>query len=173
MTTAHAPVPADSLRVTAWADPLVEAVGHPLRSTYVELFWLPVIGPSALLLLRRLDMYLQVLGEDISVDPDNLGRQLGLGPSGSRHAPLPRAMGRCVRFGLAKRLGRDHLAVRRLAGPLPQQRIDALPPSLRGIYGSWLHQPPADVAEATTPGTARAPDPPASGPWPRANQRAG
>jgi len=36
----------DHLRVEAWTDPVVDRVGHDPRSTYVERFWLGVLGPS-------------------------------------------------------------------------------------------------------------------------------
>ena len=38
--------PTDRLRIVRWADPVVDVVGHDLRSTYVERFWLPVLGPT-------------------------------------------------------------------------------------------------------------------------------
>jgi len=41
------PFPLDSLRITRWDDPVVEAVGHDLRSAYVERFWLALLGPSS------------------------------------------------------------------------------------------------------------------------------
>src|SRR3546814_3891300 len=41
------------LSVVEWADPVVEAAGHPVRSVYVETFWLPTLGPTAMWLLRR------------------------------------------------------------------------------------------------------------------------
>src|SRR3974377_617260 len=38
----------------AWEDRALEVVGFDPRSLYVETFWLPILGPSAILLLRRL-----------------------------------------------------------------------------------------------------------------------
>ncbi|MGH9299637.1 MAG: hypothetical protein ACRDZT_06945 [Acidimicrobiales bacterium] len=35
----------DRLRVEAWPDPVVDEIGHDPRSSYVEIFWLPVLGP--------------------------------------------------------------------------------------------------------------------------------
>lgn len=39
-------LPADQLHITAWHDPVVDALGHDPRSPYVERFWLPLLGPS-------------------------------------------------------------------------------------------------------------------------------
>ena len=44
-----------NLTVVPWHDSTVESVGFAARSAYVEWFWLPVLGPSATWLLRRID----------------------------------------------------------------------------------------------------------------------
>ena len=47
-------LPLERLRIVRWPDPVVDATGHDLRSTYVERFWLPVLGPSTTWLARRI-----------------------------------------------------------------------------------------------------------------------
>src|SRR5439155_3596983 len=47
------PMPA-TLTITPWPDPLLDTLGHDPRSLYVETFWLPTLGPTAVLLLRHL-----------------------------------------------------------------------------------------------------------------------
>lgn len=42
------PLPADHLRISRWDDPVVDAIGHDPRSTYVERFWLALLGPSTM-----------------------------------------------------------------------------------------------------------------------------
>jgi len=37
---------APTLIVMPWHDPVVEAVGYDARSSYVELFWLGILGPT-------------------------------------------------------------------------------------------------------------------------------
>ncbi len=39
-------LPLEQLHVTPWHDPVVDAVGHDLRSPYVERYWLALLGPS-------------------------------------------------------------------------------------------------------------------------------
>ncbi|MSW79476.1 MAG: hypothetical protein F2828_17635, partial [Actinobacteria bacterium] len=34
-----------TLMVVPWHDPVVDALGYDVRSAYVELFWLNVLGP--------------------------------------------------------------------------------------------------------------------------------
>jgi len=46
------PVPVDrsdpsTLRIVSWLDPIADPHGVPPCSRYVELYWLPIIGPSA------------------------------------------------------------------------------------------------------------------------------
>ncbi len=43
-----------TLMVVPWHDPVVDSVGFDVRSLYVELFWLNVLGPTATWTLRRL-----------------------------------------------------------------------------------------------------------------------
>jgi hypothetical protein len=45
--------PETRLTVTAWSDPVLDHLGHDPRSRYAERFWLPIVGPSCLLLGRR------------------------------------------------------------------------------------------------------------------------
>jgi hypothetical protein len=131
-------VPNSALHVTAWADPLVDRRGQPITGAYVELFWLPVLGPSATFFLRRCAALLAAHPEGLAVDLAQLGPALGLGHSLSTHAPLTRAIDRGIRFGMARRAGADHLAVRRVAGPLPRHHVDRLPPLLKELHSDWL-----------------------------------
>jgi hypothetical protein len=152
-------MPPSELQVSAWVDPVVDARGHPADSPYVEIFWLPVLGPSATFLLRRLNLYLDMFPDYLDMFPDyldmfpdglpmdlsELSCQLGLGRPESRHAALPRAIDRCVRFGLARRPGANRLAVRRILGPLPAQRVNRLSPFLQSIHADWPDEPAGSV----------------------------
>ena len=46
--------PTSQLRIEAWDDPIIDRLGHDPRSTYVETYWLGILGPSACWLLRRM-----------------------------------------------------------------------------------------------------------------------
>jgi hypothetical protein len=114
------------IHVTTWADRLAEERGYPALSMFVEVFWLPVLGPSAMFLFRRLNLLLEARPDGVTLDMNELGGELGLGTSESRHAPLPRAISRLVRLGLAKRPASGQLAVRCAAGPLSQHLLNGL-----------------------------------------------
>lgn len=133
--------PADSeprqIHVVRWSDPIVEARGFDLRSRYVETFWLPVLGPSATLLLRRFAAELEVAPGGVDLDSDLLARALGLGITSGRRAPFRRAITRCVRFGTVRMHGNGTLAVRRRLAPVPSRHIAALPPVLQELHRTW------------------------------------
>jgi hypothetical protein len=51
----------EQILISPWPDPTIDALGYDMRdrdtapgdAPYVETFWLPVVGPTTLLLLRR------------------------------------------------------------------------------------------------------------------------
>src|SRR5580693_4064481 len=79
------------LRVVTWEDAADDGQFDP-RSRYVERFWLSVLGPSAVWILRRLADGLDDRPDGFDLDLDDLAGHLGLGRSTSRHAPLRRAI---------------------------------------------------------------------------------
>lgn len=100
--------------VTRWVDPVVDRIGFPVLDPYVEIAWLPVIGPSATWMLRRLDSWLSDESARIEVDLSEFGLMLGLGASVTPGSSVQRTMGRLVRFGMA-----DWSGVLRVRGTLP------------------------------------------------------
>jgi hypothetical protein len=151
------------LHITRWVDPVVEAEGYVPLGGYLEFFWLPVLGPSATVLLWRLQFELRVEPDGCAVNLKELSRDLGLGTPESKHAPLPRAIARLVHFGLAMRLASGQLAVRCMVGPISQLQLEGLSAPLQMLHREVIRRD----------GRAGDPGPPASGPWPTADQRAG
>lgn len=103
--------------VTSWTDPVVDRLGFKVLDPYVEMVWLPVIGPSATWMLRRLDSLLPESSSRVEVDLSELGAMLGLGTGSS----VQRTMSRLVRFGLAEWSG--VLRLRRSVPPLPSRQL--------------------------------------------------
>jgi hypothetical protein len=138
------------------AQQLVEEGDYPASSVFVELFWLPVLGPSATVLFRRLNLLLKSRPDGITLEMDVLSSELGLGTAESKHSPLRRAISRLERFGLAKRSASGQLAVRRGAGPLPQHLLNGLDTVLQDAHQSVISReracdrdPPATVPSPT------------------------
>lgn len=118
----------DRLATVVWHDPVV-TVGFDSADSYVETYWLPLLGPSATWALRRIAGWLATApasGLWLPLEP--LARSLGLGAPAGRNSPARRTIGRLVDFRLASiDHDRDVLAVRTLIPPLPERAIDRLP----------------------------------------------
>ncbi len=137
--TASPTFPEERLLVTSWHDPVLDSLGHDPRSPYVEQFWLAVLGPSCLLLIRRLAARLERQPDGFELDPLEWARELGLGMKGGKHGPFWRALDRACRFRLAQRNG-ELLVVRRRMAPLSNRQVRRLPPNLRAQHQIWLDQ---------------------------------
>jgi hypothetical protein len=135
-----APEGAHILHIVAWADPVIDSLGHDPRSWYVEQFWLPVIGPTSTWLLRRMVAGLDAEPDGSDMDLDDTARALGLGGRSGRHSPFQRAVSRCVTFGLARPQGPGALGIRRRLPPLPRRHVLRLPPSLQESHTRWFDE---------------------------------
>ena len=125
------PVPVtDTLTVRPWPDPVIDAVGHDPRSSYVERFWLGILGPSTTWLLRRFANGLEAEPAGYELDLPVTAASLGLGGQG-RSSPFVRALTRCVQFEMAQPQGDAVLAVRRKLPPLSRRQVARLPESLQ------------------------------------------
>jgi hypothetical protein len=112
---------------------VVEAVGFPVHHAYVELLWLPVIGPSTAWLLRRLGSWAEACPDGVTVQLTDLAGWLGIGSSLGVTSTVQRSLRRLVRFGLASWQG-GQLAVRIVVPPLSQRHLHRLSPSLRDAH---------------------------------------
>jgi hypothetical protein len=65
--------------VRRWADPVIDRCGFDARHVYVERFWLPVLGPSAVLAARRIADWLDGHSAGVNVDLVEFGASLGIG----------------------------------------------------------------------------------------------
>jgi hypothetical protein len=100
-------VPEDRVLVVCFDDTLVGR--HHPASAYVERYWLPVLGPSCVLVARFLGRMLELPSEDgnLRIDIDMLSRCMGLGMG--MHTGVRRPLGRLVGWGMARQ--RDDLVL--------------------------------------------------------------
>ncbi|MEA2932227.1 MAG: hypothetical protein QOI56_1012 [Actinomycetota bacterium] len=136
-TVPDAPVPLATLAIRPWPDSVIDALGHDPRSTYVEMFWLGILGPSTTWLLRRMAAGLEASPAGFDLDLADTAAALGLGGRGGRHSPFMRALGRCCQFDLAMVRGDGTLAVRRKVPPLNRRQVLRLAPSLVAAHQAW------------------------------------
>jgi hypothetical protein len=128
----------EGLRIVAWIDPVADPHGVPPGSRYVELYWLPVIGPSTAWLLRRLSYGLEMHPAGLTIDLVETARSLGLGERMGKNSPFRRALHRLCTFELARSQGPDALAIRTTVPPLPLRHVNRLPDSLQAGHRRWL-----------------------------------
>jgi hypothetical protein len=138
--------PIPTLAVEVWPDPVIDAVGHDVRSLYVERFWLGVLGPSATWLLRRLVSGLEDHPDGFELDLALTATELGLGNRSGRHSPFFRSIERCCRFGAAQQVGEATLRVRRRLPPLTQMQLARLPTALQDAHRAWVEGPGPSLA---------------------------
>ena len=67
-----------TLVVVPWHDPVVDTNGHCVLSRYVEHFWLPVLGPSALWILRRIVIGFEEFPGGFEIDVPYMAAAVGL-----------------------------------------------------------------------------------------------
>jgi len=151
---ASLPSSLDPVSVLPWNDPLVEAIGHDPRSSYVENFWLGILGPSTTWLLRRLAAGFELYPDGFQLDLEETAKALGLAAAGGRHSPFARALQRSVQFGMAQ----PHtggLLVRRKLPPLSRRHAARLPEPVQRAHDAWLESATSDAAAAHEHNRAR------------------
>ncbi len=134
------------LRVVRWTPADGGAGGHDPREHYVEQFWLPVLGPSAVWIIRRMADRFDDEPDGFDLDLDELARCLGLGPTASRYSPVRRAVARCTRFGIARSDGPTLAVLERLPS-IPPRHLIRLPIPLQERHRAWAEEH-ADLDEA-------------------------
>jgi hypothetical protein len=153
--SSHTVNSSDVLRVMAWRDPVVDAHGHPVNDPYIEMFWLPVLGPTATWLYRRLVS--GVLDDNVDfvdVDMTDLARSIGVAHTAGKHNPFARALQRCIMFGVAQTIALHPvhtISVRRCLPALARRHLQRLPEQLQIAHHDWIHLPAATPSPPLSP----------------------
>jgi hypothetical protein len=145
-----------TLLIKPWHDPVVDTLGHDPRSRYVEQFWLPTLGPTALLLLRH-------LADRFDRDPDGVeltvidtSHALGLGQREGSASPIVRTLRRLSQFDLACEDPMSNtVAVRRNVPPVNTRHLRRLPRDLQRAHAEWAEQQLAEAPMAEARRRAR------------------
>jgi len=127
-----------TLTIKPWADPVVDTLGHDPRSRYVETFWLPTLGPTAVLLLRHLADRFDRNPDGVQLAVADMSHALGLGQRDGHSSPLVRTLVRLSQFDLAcEDPYSDTVAVRRRIPPLNVRHVRRLPADLQREHAEW------------------------------------
>ena len=127
-----------AIRVMPWPDPVLDAIGHDPRSWYVETFWLPTLGPTALLLMRHLADRFERTPEAVELPVADTAAALGLGPREGNSSPLIKTLTRLQQFELAAAEDETTIAVRRALPPIHRRHVRRLPAALQVRHEEWI-----------------------------------
>lgn len=127
--------------VRAWWDPGLAAQGFEVRGAYVERYWLGVLGPSALFLVRRLARGLDEHPGGFRMDLADTARAIGLGGGTGRQSPIVRTIDRCCMFNVMRRTGPGQLEVRTHLPRLTRRQLERLPLAVQRSHDSFLAHP--------------------------------
>jgi hypothetical protein len=145
----------ETVRILPWSDPVIDTLGHDPRAPYPERFWLPTLGPTALLLLRHIAHRFDRSPDGFTLDLAETSRCLGLGERNGRNSPLARSLGRIVQFDLAAQDEDGTLAVRRSVPPINRRHVRRLPPAVQEEHDDWVRAQLAETPLAAARRNAR------------------
>lgn len=128
-----------TLEIESWNDPVVDELGHDPRSDYANTFWLPILGPSAMAVARKLMEHIERHPDGSELGVADLACAVGLagrlydGTPG-RHSRIVSTLLRLHQFGLAQyhtQIERPDLyRVRVTWPPLTVRQAERLPRSV-------------------------------------------
>ena len=145
-------------------DPVVARAGFPLDHPYLERCWAPALGPSSVLLLRRLpELWRQQAPAEVDVDA--FARSLGLGAARGANSRFSKTLERVVDARFAEwAVPGETLAVYAEVRPLGERALDRVPTSTREAHHRLLSehldrlaqpQPPPETSAVVADITAR------------------
>jgi hypothetical protein len=129
-----------SVTLCPWPDPVVDRFGHDPRSVYAERYWLPVLGPSALWLLRHLVAGFDDRPEQYELDLLDAPRAIGVGGRGGNHSPFANTVNRLIQFGFLQITGPSLLIVRTKMPTLTRRQLLRVPERLRAAHDDEVEQ---------------------------------
>lgn len=130
----------DRTVVRPWHDPALAAIGQDPRGEYLERFWLGVVGPSVVLLVRRFARGLAEHPHGFVVSLSDTARAIGLSGGTSRNSQISRTVERACMFRLLRRTAADTIEVRTHVPLLTHRQLQRLPLAVRTSHQAWLEQ---------------------------------
>lgn len=119
-------------------DPAIDPVGHDPRSFYAETFWLPILGPSTLWLIRNLAVRFDLEPEGFRLDIAEASGALGIRSKGGRSNAFQRSMSRLVGFNMGRTVDDITIEVRRIMPGLHSGQVRRLSPRLQRMHSDEI-----------------------------------
>ena len=119
-------------------DPIIDTLGYDSNDDYCKNFWLPILGPTAFLLLKHLIEKLEVNPEGYPMDTGRTSQNIGLRFRIGKHPPVRKSLERYCVLGLGKHNGGASFVIRRSLPPLSNRHVGMLPDFITTKYSQWL-----------------------------------
>lgn len=126
------------MTIRPWWDPQLAIDGHPVSGDYTERFWLGILGPSVVVLLRRMARGFDAHPNGFQIVLSDTARAIGLGGGTGQQAPLNRTIARACTFNMARRVSADVMDVRLHVPTLTSRQLARLPLAVRTSHRAWL-----------------------------------
>ncbi len=139
------------MRLVEWSDHARAIRGVDPRSFYSERFWLPILGPSTMWLLRYFAWELDRSPDGVELDLSDVARGVGLGDRAGRNAPFLRTIGRAIDFAMIRVESCEAIESRRRLPLLSARQISRLPDSLRISHERWTRETVSSQPTFRTP----------------------
>ncbi len=108
------------------------------RSHYCETFWLPILGPSTLWLMRKVAERFDAEPDGFSLDLTEMSQALGIASKGGRNNPFHRSINRVVSFKMGVTIDEQTIAIRRRMPPLHSGQVRRLPTRLANLHNDTV-----------------------------------
>lgn len=138
----------DPLPIASHSSVPTDRLGYAPDDAYVEVFWLPILGPSAILVLRRLYTWLSNSPDGLTVQLATLSGCIGLGRGTGRRASIVRSLGRLVDFRLAT-IDNDRYLVGQDVPLLSLRLLRRLPPGLLTAHEQLIQGSTREIGQAS------------------------
>jgi hypothetical protein len=126
----------------------VRQAGFPLDHPYLERCWTPLMGPSGILLLRRMpDLWRR--GTSVGIEVEDLARSLGLGSAKGRRSAIWRTMDRVTQMRFGTWTGEQELEIYTEVRPLGPRQLERVPDAVRDVHHTLLGAHLDGLAAAT------------------------
>jgi hypothetical protein len=117
--------------ILPYLDDEVAASGFDPRSHYAESFWLPILGPSTLWLLRSVANRFDVEPDGFTMQLEEASASIGIRSNGGRNNAFQRSLHRLVGFNMGRTVDEQTLEVRRVMPILHAGQVRRLSPRLQ------------------------------------------
>lgn len=124
----------DTAFVLPLIDPAIADSGFDARSEYVELFWLPILGPSCVWLLRHCARRFDMEPKGFEFPIADTAAAIGIRTNGGKHNAFHRTIDRLISFGMGRTIDDRTIELRKIVPQLHQGQLARLDERMRHVH---------------------------------------